>query len=372
MSKEMIHYARSDTHYLLYIYDRMRNEILKKSTSASENLMILTLERSALTALKKYEKNIYDAETGEGNGGWRKLLIKSTEPLNDENVAVFRAVHAWRDKTGRVEDESTHYVLPNHLLFKISRFMPIVAKDVISGLVPTPPLVRLYSQELAVLIAEALISARSSVAPVAVKAMEETILIPPNPVHTKFSNKKAQEQSIYPIRTPKKESTLSKKSSLFGSLMNETTQKHSFSELAAKIKSEMRLATPVLPIETISVPLLSTVTNDMLEVMEPVPEVNEIKEIKRKVSNEIGGFDHLNEVIPDVSPATKKAKTKKKIADFTAFDYSKAEDPLKNLETEKKSKVFKSSAHADSGVTKKAGKPQNRPRRGNKSMQYQK
>ncbi|GBB93779.1 hypothetical protein RclHR1_02230005 [Rhizophagus clarus] len=68
---EMLCYARSDTHYLLYIYCRMRNELIAKS----ENLLRVALDRSAETSLKTYKKVVYD-EDGEGPGGYMRLLAK--------------------------------------------------------------------------------------------------------------------------------------------------------------------------------------------------------------------------------------------------------------------------------------------------------
>ena len=94
----------------------MRNELVEKS----DNLLKVTLERSAETSLKTYEKPIYDAERGEGNGGWKNLLRRQPEALNEENFAVFRAVHGWRDHIARTEDESPVYVMPNHIIFKLA------------------------------------------------------------------------------------------------------------------------------------------------------------------------------------------------------------------------------------------------------------
>lgn len=69
-----------------------------------------------------YEKEIYDAEFGLGPGGWDTMARKwnkaalmrmadGTVASSAANVqrAVYRAVHAWRDKIAREEDESTRY-----------------------------------------------------------------------------------------------------------------------------------------------------------------------------------------------------------------------------------------------------------------------
>ncbi|KAI8802817.1 ribonuclease H-like domain-containing protein, partial [Cladochytrium replicatum] len=147
----MINYARSDTHYLLYVYDRMRNEVLAKSNE-THNHMGVVLERSESTALNLYEKEVYDTETGEGPKGWKNALRKLAGALSAEQFAVFKALHAWRDHTARREDESTLYVLPNPMLQRLAESMPTDAAAVIGMCVPTPPLVRINSVEIGRLI----------------------------------------------------------------------------------------------------------------------------------------------------------------------------------------------------------------------------
>ncbi|EEP82014.1 conserved hypothetical protein [Uncinocarpus reesii 1704] len=64
----MFDYARSDTHYLLYIYDHLRNELIERSTPG-ENLIDYVQENSKEEALQRYERPVYDTETGQGAGG---------------------------------------------------------------------------------------------------------------------------------------------------------------------------------------------------------------------------------------------------------------------------------------------------------------
>ncbi|CAG8639253.1 3967_t:CDS:2 [Ambispora leptoticha] len=145
---EMLNYARTDTHYLLYIYDRMRKELLQKSP----NLLQVTLDRSREVSLLKYEKDRSDPETGEGNGGWKNDLSKCNRHFNNQQLAVFKVLHAWRDTRAREEDESVRYVLPNNMLFELAQRMPIETSGVISCCNPTPTLVRMHAIDLALLI----------------------------------------------------------------------------------------------------------------------------------------------------------------------------------------------------------------------------
>lgn len=137
----MLEYARSDTHFLLFIYDNLRNALLDRAQSMSarnsptstpppphhllpndsdpaHSLVNEVLARSAETSLRVYEKEHYDAEGGTGPGGWDSLarkwnkgsLTAEAERAGDVvgrvQRAVYRCVHAWRDRVAREEDES--------------------------------------------------------------------------------------------------------------------------------------------------------------------------------------------------------------------------------------------------------------------------
>ncbi|WRT64045.1 uncharacterized protein IL334_000973 [Kwoniella shivajii] len=150
----MLHYARSDTHFLLYVYDNLRNALLEQSSrppspDPNGNPIIETtrrnpqqamrevLGRSADTALRLYEKDEYDEETGKGSGGWmgaaRKWLPKGA--VDEEPGWVWRKLHAWRDRLGRELDESPIYIMPQDTLKNLSLLRgtaPILIKQAIN------------------------------------------------------------------------------------------------------------------------------------------------------------------------------------------------------------------------------------------------
>ncbi|OBZ71400.1 Exosome complex exonuclease rrp6 [Grifola frondosa] len=178
LPQEMLQYARSDTHFLLYIYDNLRNALLDRAQSRSQtpaqgsSSIILhpaettqcfvreVLSRSEETALRVYEKEIYDAEAGMGPGGWDTLarkwnktaLMAGPERLEDTAInlqrEVYRCVHAWRDRIAREEDESTRYVLPNHYLFSLAERPPADMAALLSVFRPVPPVMRRRAKEL--------------------------------------------------------------------------------------------------------------------------------------------------------------------------------------------------------------------------------
>lgn len=122
----MFDYARSDTHFLLYIYDNMRNELIEKSdpTIPNGDLIVEVCEKSKAVSLQRYEHPIYDEQYGQGSSGWYNMLFRQPSQFNKEQFAVFRAVHQWRDQLARTEDESTNHILQRNVLFKIATEMP--------------------------------------------------------------------------------------------------------------------------------------------------------------------------------------------------------------------------------------------------------
>jgi exosome complex exonuclease RRP6 len=123
---EMLHYARADTHFLLFVYDNLRNALLDRAQSPSSSraasphgvplkpdlLVREVLARSAETALRVYEREQYDS-AGAGPGGWDTLARKWNKGMllaegpGGMRKEVYIAVHAWRDHVARAEDEST-------------------------------------------------------------------------------------------------------------------------------------------------------------------------------------------------------------------------------------------------------------------------
>ncbi len=122
----MFYYARSDTHYLLYIYDMLRNELtdFHSETYPDEKPIDRVLKKSKEVSLQRYEDSICDAETGAGNRGWYNTLIKSPTLYNGEQFAVYKAVHKWRDNIARREDESPPFIMTQQVLSDIARILP--------------------------------------------------------------------------------------------------------------------------------------------------------------------------------------------------------------------------------------------------------
>lgn len=148
LPEEMVQYARADTHYLLYIYDKMRLALLECG-NGQPNLLQAVWQRSKDLCLKKFTKPIFSEES------YLELYRKQKRHLNTQQLTAFRLIYAWRDKMARQEDESTGYVLPNHMMLKISEELPKEPQGIIACCNPIPPLVRQQINELHLLILQA-------------------------------------------------------------------------------------------------------------------------------------------------------------------------------------------------------------------------
>ncbi|XP_019397290.1 PREDICTED: exosome component 10 [Crocodylus porosus] len=148
LPEEMLHYARDDTHYLLYIYDKLREELWNKGNGKPTQLQVVW-QRSRDICLKKYIKPIFSDDS------YLELYRRQKKHLNTQQLTAFKLLYAWRDKLSRQEDESTGYVLPNHMLLKIAEELPKEPQGIIACCNPIPPVVRQQINELHLLIQQA-------------------------------------------------------------------------------------------------------------------------------------------------------------------------------------------------------------------------
>uniref|UniRef100_A0A673J0H2 Exosome complex component 10 n=1 Tax=Sinocyclocheilus rhinocerous TaxID=307959 RepID=A0A673J0H2_9TELE len=145
---EMLKYAQADTHYLLYVYDRVRADLYDMG-NGQPTLIQQVWDKSRDLSLKKYVKPIFTEDS------YMELYHKQKKNFNTQQQAAFRLLYAWRDKLAREGDESTGYILPNHMMMKIAEELPKEPQGIIACCNPTPPLVRQQINELHQLIKQA-------------------------------------------------------------------------------------------------------------------------------------------------------------------------------------------------------------------------
>jgi exosome complex exonuclease RRP6 len=157
LSQELFDYARADTHFLLYVYDKMRNELVEKSdfSDPEKNKVQDVQEKSKETALQRYEHPVYDQELGLGPVGWYKLISRSPVTFTPQQFSVFKAVHRWRDNLSRKEDESPFFIMPNHAVFTVARMMPVDKPALFNAIQHVSHIVRAHADQLVEAVAKA-------------------------------------------------------------------------------------------------------------------------------------------------------------------------------------------------------------------------
>ncbi|XP_033763872.1 exosome component 10-like [Pecten maximus] len=148
LPKELTAYAREDTHYLLYIYDKLKNELIERGNE-QKNLLMSVFNRSKEICAKIYKKYIFKEDD------FLDLYHKSKKVFNSQQLDALKNLYMWRDQTGRREDESLGYVLPNHMLLQIVEILPRERQGVLACCNPIPPLARQYLPEVHGIISDA-------------------------------------------------------------------------------------------------------------------------------------------------------------------------------------------------------------------------
>lgn len=121
LPQAMEDYARSDTHFLLYIFDQLRNRLL------AADKMREVLHNSRLVANRRFEY-VKFRPSEQTPGELEVLLAKGNEAhwlASNNNVPKLRhhvVAHLveWRDQVARLEDESPRFVLSTRALLNLA------------------------------------------------------------------------------------------------------------------------------------------------------------------------------------------------------------------------------------------------------------
>ena len=132
LSKDMLNYARIDTHYLLYIRDRLENLVLAMggghggATAYGKKMLTQVFDKSFGVASKVYRDHScdYDADSIKQFCVKQPALKVGQVRSNPQSMATLRAVLKWRDTVARKIDESRHYVLRNSASLRLANSMP--------------------------------------------------------------------------------------------------------------------------------------------------------------------------------------------------------------------------------------------------------
>jgi len=140
--EEMMTYAQGDTHYLLYIYDMLKKQ-LHDEGNGRDHLVRTVFNRSKEITLLKYQKPAPVTEDSHQVFLDKQRQRKSIRKTYDnQQMEALKMLYGWRDNLARIEDESTGYILPNHMMMQIAEILPREEQGVIALCNPIPPMLR--------------------------------------------------------------------------------------------------------------------------------------------------------------------------------------------------------------------------------------
>lgn len=170
---EMIHYARADTHYLLFCFDCLRNALLAQrggvtgftglSLTALEGgeaeptdegvaALLLLMEKSAALCRMQYREAPFDA------GNMAMMLSErfssKAKPLEPRQFGALKALLQWRDCLARTMDESLNFVASDACLWRIALALPSTPARLRSCVNPLPAMLHHHANEVVELISK--------------------------------------------------------------------------------------------------------------------------------------------------------------------------------------------------------------------------
>mmetsp|Transcript_11227 Transcript_11227/g.16224 ORF Transcript_11227/g.16224 Transcript_11227/m.16224 type:complete len:467 (+) Transcript_11227:1225-2625(+) len=179
--EDQMNYARSDTHYLLYIYDRLRS-MLKEKGVLEECWL-----NSSTVALRRYAKPRLSVDAS------RRLLEKSNMRGNWRTTRVVKELLKWRDTVARREDESPQFVLANQLVLEIAGNAKRCASErQVQNLLQRVGSVILSKE--AASVAQIVADTLEAKSPPPPDAEETPSMVRKDPVHTRFEAKRTESE----------------------------------------------------------------------------------------------------------------------------------------------------------------------------------
>ena len=118
LTEGMIKYARSDTHFLLYIYDNLKKELISKSFENGDSGMFLfykmCIKQSTEICLQSYQKPKVKDEAY-----YYYMRINGSKPKKE--LGILKETYIFRDYLGRVLDRNPKEILKKAMMFKLSK-----------------------------------------------------------------------------------------------------------------------------------------------------------------------------------------------------------------------------------------------------------
>eukprot|EP01006_Ploeotia_vitrea_P032413 TRINITY_DN64627_c0_g1_i1.p1 TRINITY_DN64627_c0_g1~~TRINITY_DN64627_c0_g1_i1.p1 ORF type:complete len:982 (-),score=68.44 TRINITY_DN64627_c0_g1_i1:142-3087(-) len=144
LPSDMAKYAREDTHYMLFLYDRLRVLLHRANPpGVHDDPVFRVFQLSKDVCLRRYEKELWTERTP------LNFLERTRTWLPPQKVQTLRVILKWRDTIARDLDESVAYVLPQSMALAIAREQPTTVQLLLNCCHPTPKLLRRDAKHLA-------------------------------------------------------------------------------------------------------------------------------------------------------------------------------------------------------------------------------
>lgn len=147
----MIKYAREDVHYLLYIYDRMRKDLMTKAVQCGFDplqYMLSVVNKSKEICSRNYVKpNLKDEN-------YYNIMVRNKEILSKLKIKKLKALLKLRFQIGAEEDDNPNFILPNNLVFQLVDKSPKTEKQLLNLVKKPNPILKKIIPEILKLLAE--------------------------------------------------------------------------------------------------------------------------------------------------------------------------------------------------------------------------
>lgn len=169
LSPPMLAYARSDTHFLLNIYDQLRNKLIDSGADRLQEV----LYESRQVAKRRFEYTRFrPISTSGGKVSCPIMANNPKEPFSSilfqynvpfHKKLLIEALYNWRDSLAKRDDESVRYIMSNQLLVSLSSLsQPVDVQKVLGVSNYVSDYVRQNAKDLANLIENTLNSMAES------------------------------------------------------------------------------------------------------------------------------------------------------------------------------------------------------------------
>ena len=149
LPQEMINYARSDTHYLLYIYDVLRKELIEKAMEDESKggvfgLLSECIKHSSEICMKSYQKPKVKA-----NEYYHFIAINSGKKHRE--LGVLKEIFIFRDYIARKLDISGDRVISKNKMVKLAKIKEFNFDNVIQVIEGSTPLLKFMNEFIEVI-----------------------------------------------------------------------------------------------------------------------------------------------------------------------------------------------------------------------------